>query len=218
MFLLNLLLTFFFFSLLLRKMAASVNGGGNTADQQDGYIVKSIINSPWMPEIRDDTRKDAQRIISEVINKLKTWLRGYSLLVLIDSIIYVTVFVLLGVPYAIILGLIAGLGVLLPYIGPIASASLTILVCLVSGEGSMLRILAVIVVHMIQNGIVEQFFLYPAVLGDRLGLTTLETVIVVLLGALFGGITGMIFALPATSVMKYLIQQIYGWWSSEPQA
>ncbi|MDD2479001.1 MAG: AI-2E family transporter [Victivallaceae bacterium] len=215
-FLLNLLLTFFFFSLLLRKMAASVNSGSNTAEQQDSYIVKSIINSEWMPEIREDTLKDAQRIISEVINKLKAWLRGYLTLVVIDSAVYTTVFVLLGVPYAVILGIIAGMGVLLPYIGPVASASLTVLVCLVTGDASMLKIVAIVFTYLIQNGIVEQFFLYPAVIGGRLGLTTLETIIVVLLGALFGGITGMIFALPATSVMKYLIQQIYGWWSSEP--
>lgn len=214
-FLLNVLLTFFFFSLLLRKMAASVNSGGNTAEQQDGYIVKSIINSEWMPEIRGDTLKDAQRIITEVINKLKAWLRGYLTLVMIDSAVYTTVFVLLGVPYAIILGMIAGMGVLLPYIGPVASASLTILVCLVTGDASMLKIVVIVCAYLIHNGIVEQFFLYPRVIGDRLGLTTLETIIVVLLGALFGGITGMIFALPATSVMKYLIQQIYGWWSSE---
>jgi predicted PurR-regulated permease PerM len=108
------------------------------------------------------------------------------------------------------------MGVLLPYIGPIASASLTILVCLAAGDASMLQIVAVACVYLIYNGIIEQFFLYPSVIGDRLGLTTLETIIVVLLGALFGGIPGMIFSLPATSVMKYLIQQIYGWWRSNP--
>lgn len=215
-FLLNLLLTFFFFSLILRKMADGVNNTGNTAEQQSGYIVKSIIYSEWMPEVHEDSIQDAQRIITEVINKLKAWARGYITLVMIDSTVYTTSFVLIGVPYAVVLGIIAGMGVLLPYIGPIASASLTILVCLAAGDASMLQIVAVACVYLIYNGIIEQFFLYPSVIGDRLGLTTLETIIVVLLGALFGGIPGMIFSLPATSVMKYLIQQIYGWWRSNP--
>ena len=47
------------------------------------------------------------------------------------------------------------------------------------------------------------------VIGESLGLTTLETIIVVLLGGIFAGITGMIFALPTASVIKYLIPQIY---------
>ena len=61
---------------------------------------------------------------------------------------------------------------------------------------------------MIYNGIIEQFILYPAVIGDSLGLTTLETIVVVLLGALFAGIPGMLLALPTASVLKYLISQI----------
>ena len=50
------------------------------------------------------------------------------------------------------------------------------------------------------------------VIGESLGLTTLETIIVVLLGAIFAGIPGMILALPAASVIKYLVPQIYRFW------
>ncbi len=217
MFLVNLLLTFFFFSLILRKMADSVNSQGNTAEQQGNYIVKVIINSDWMPHAGKDSLEEAQTIVNEVINRLKLWLRGYLTLVLIDSTVYSTMFIILGVPYAIILGIIAGMGVLLPYIGPVFSTCLTVLVCLVVGDASMLQIIAVICTYLIYNGVVEQFFLYPSVIGDRLGLTTLETIIVVLLGALFAGIPGMIFALPATSVLKYLIQQVYRCWKTDPQ-
>jgi len=70
-------------------------------------------------------------------------------------------------------------------------------------------LLAVIICYLIYNGIIEQFILYPAVIGDSLGLSTLETIIVVLLGAVFAGIPGMIFALPAASVAKFIIPQIY---------
>ena len=59
------------------------------------------------------------------------------------------------------------------------------------------------------SDIIEQFILYPAVIGEALGLSTLETIIVVLLGAIFAGITGMIFALPAASVAKFIIPQLY---------
>ena len=45
-------------------------------------------------------------------------------------------------------------------------------------------------------------------IGDSLGLTTLETIVVVLLGAVFAGIPGMLLALPTASVLKYLISQI----------
>ena len=71
------------------------------------------------------------------------------------------------------------------------------------------HLLGIIIAYLIYNGIIEQFILYPAVIGEALGLSTLETIIVVLLGAIFAGITGMIFALPAASVAKYIIPQLY---------
>lgn len=218
MFLLNILLTFFFFSLLLRKMAGNVNNQGDTAEQQSSYIVTTIIRNDWMPNTDEDSLKEAQTIISEVINRLKLWLRGYLTLVLIDSTVYSTVFTLLGVPYSLVFGIIAGMGVLLPYIGPVVSCGLTVLACLVLGGGHsavMLQIVLVICTCLIYNGVIEQFILYPRVIGDRLGLTTLETIIVVLLGALFAGIFGMIFALPTASVLKYLLQQVYAFWKPE---
>ena len=46
-------------------------------------------------------------------------------------------------------------------------------------------------------------------IGESLGLTTLETIVVVLLGAVFAGIPGMFLALPAASVLKYIIPQIH---------
>ena len=77
---------------------------------------------------------------------------------------------------------------------------------------------AVLIAYVIYNGIIEQFILYPAVIGESLGLTTLETIIVVLLGAIFAGIPGMLLALPAASVLKYLVPQIYNCFGSRAEA
>ena len=89
------------------------------------------------------------------------------------------------------------------------SCCLTILVSVASGGVPGEILLAVIIYYLFYNGIIEQFILYPAVIGDSLGLSTLETIIVVLLGAVFAGIPGMILALPAASVAKFIIPQIY---------
>ena len=83
----------------------------------------------------------------------------------------------------------------------------------VGGAGvSVLQIAGIIGIYLLHNGIIEQFFIYPAVIGESLGLSTLETIIVVLLGGIIAGIPGMIFALPTASVIKYLVPQIYRCW------
>ena len=62
---------------------------------------------------------------------------------------------------------------------------------------------------LIYNGIIEQVSLYPLVIGESLGLTTLETIIVVLLGAVVAGISGMILAVPAAALLKLLVPLFY---------
>lgn len=208
--LVDILLTIFFFSLFLRTIALNTDSRGK-GQSLSSYLVRTVFNGSWLPEAKEETLAEGERIIGGVVFKLKAWLRGYIILVSIDTIVYSTVFYLLGVPYAPILGFLAGCGLLLPYIGPIASALLTILVTLAIGGDTVsgLQIAGIIGIYLFHNGIVEQFFLYPAVIGETLGLTTLETIIVVLLGAIFAGITGMIFAMPAAAVIKYLVPQFY---------
>lgn len=208
--LLDVLLTIFFFLLFLTKIAEFC--AGNTgAGRQSEYLVRTVFNGNWLPGANEDTIAEAERIISEVINKLRVWLKGYLSLVLLDATVYTTVFYFLNVPYFFILGPLAGCGILLPFIGPIASAALTLTVTLlISGSAvSALQIFGIIAAYLIYNGLIEQFILYPVVIGESLGLSTLETIIVVLLGAIFAGITGMIFAIPAAAVLKYLVPQIY---------
>ena len=130
-------------------------------------------------------------------------------MILIDSTVYTTSFFILGVPFFLPLGVLAGCGIALPYLGPVLSCCTTLLVTIAAGGASSHMLLAIVICYCIYNGIIEQFILYPAVIGEALGLSTLETIIVVLLGAVFAGIPGMIFALPAASVAKYIVPLLY---------
>ncbi len=213
----DLLLAVFFFLLFLMKLAEFCGPGDDpNRKRQSEYLVRTVFNGNWLPGASTETVSEAQRIIGEVINKLRIWVRGYLTLMIVDATVYTMAFFFLGVPYFALLGPLAGCGILLPYIGPILSAMVTILVTLAVGGSSVsgLQLAGIIVTYLIYNGVIEQFILYPAVIGESLGLTTLETIIVVLLGAIFAGIPGMILALPAASIIKYLVPQIYHTWGA----
>lgn len=203
---LNVVLSFLFFALFLQKIASAPGASENAPA---GSIVDAVMTSRWMPHTSLKTRCEAIEIIDNVILKLKAWVRGYFSIIIIESILYITMFIILGVPYAPVLGFLAGCTVLLPCVGPISSGVLTILVYFAAGSPSMLAIALVILTYIVITGIMDQFFIYPKFVGGALGLTTLETIIVVLLGGFFAGIAGMIFAVPTASVLKYLIPKIY---------
>ena len=203
----DLLLTVFFTLLFLVKLAEFCRDD-ESAGRQSEYLVRMVFNGSWLPDTNDVTIGEARRILSGIMERLRIWVRGYMTLVLVDATVYTTVFFFLRVPYFPLLGILAGCGILLPYVGPVLSATLTVLVTLALGGNSGLQLMGIIAAYLIYNGIIEQFILYPAVIGDSLGLTTLETIVVVLLGAVIAGLPGMLFSLPAASVLKYLIPQI----------
>ena len=213
-FLVDLLLTIFFFLLFLTKLAQFAQLHRN---KEHNYIVRTLFSGNWLPRTNEEDIEETEHIINEILHKLKVWLRGYLSLMLIDFTVYSTVFYFLDVPYFLILGAIAGCGILLPYIGPIISCCLTFLVTLACGDASAMQLMGVIGIYLLHNGITEQFILYPTVIGESLGLTTLETIIVVLLGGIFAGATGMIFSIPTAAVIKYLVPRIYHYLQSEKQ-
>ena len=210
-FFLNTLLAIFFFSFFLGKMAAyHRRHSGDSADTKEGdYLVQSLFETSWLPTTSEETLHSAAEVINEVFFKLKTWVRGYLWIIIIETAIYITVFLLLGVPYAVPLGMVAGLTVLLPFLGPLVSVVLTIGVCVVTGHADLTLLGLIGATYVTMNMIVEQLFLYPAFVGEALGLNILETLIVVLLGGLFAGLAGMIFAVPVASVLKFLIPRLY---------
>ena len=204
----NLLLTIFFGLLFLFKLAEFCRDDDSDKSKSE-FVVRTIFNGIWLPGADDTVISEARRIIEGVFFRLRVWLKGYITLVIVDSTVYTTIFFFMRLPFFWLLGIIAGCGILLPYLGPVISCAITLLVTLAMGGTSGSIFFGIIIAYLVYNGIVEQFVLYPAVIGDALGLSTLETIIVVLLGAIFAGIPGMIFALPAASVAKYIIPQLY---------
>ncbi len=206
----DLLLTVFFAMLFLMKLAEFCRDDESEGRKSE-YLVRTVFNGNWLPYTDDVIVGEAKRIIGGIMERLRIWLRGYLTLMFVDAVVYTCVFFFLRVPYFPVLGVIAGCGILLPYVGPILSCMLTLLVTLAVGGGSGVQLAGIVAAYLLYNGVIEQFIFYPAVIGESLGLTTLETIVVVLLGAVLAGIPGMLLALPTASVLKFLIPKIHNY-------
>ena len=208
MILMNIVLTLFFFAFFLNHMARFNNSIDEKATAGE-HIVNGILNSGWLPDTTKETRFGAIQILNNIFARLRSWIRGYLTIIIIETVFYVSTFLLVGVPYGAILGTLAGFTILLPYIGPMISIVLTLAACLTFGSGGMLQLTIVVLLYIIMNGIIEQLFIYPSIVGGALGLNEFETIVLVLLGGILAGIPGMIFAVPIASILKYLIPEIY---------
>jgi len=149
-------------------------------------------------------RRFYQEIFSEIVAKLGAWVRGQIILSLTLGAIISLVLWIIGVPYALVLGLFAAVLEIIPVIGPIIAAIPAILVALtISPWLALAVIIAYIVVQQIENTI-----LVPKIMGSAVGISPLLAIIVVLIGAKLAGILGIIVAIPLTAITGVVLRKL----------
>lgn len=210
-FVFDLLMFFFFFFFFLFQMSlfrvARRKDGEvtHTPDDIAVWVIHKMTDSPWIPEISQTAQEEAKMIISRVFWMFNRWVRGYCSIILLEGLLYLIFFHFFKVPFATPLALIASLTILLPFLGPTISFLLSAGVVLLFAEHVGFPLIGVIIAYTFINGFLEQIFLYPILVGEAIGLTTLETIIVALFGGVVAGIPGMIFAVPVAALCKFLL-------------
>jgi len=115
-------------------------------------------------------------------------------------------FYLIGVPNALPLGVIAGLGHLIPYFGPIIGGIPAIIISIVSGDTSQIPLIIFIVlgVYTIDNGFVQ-----PVVFGKSVDIHPIMIILLIIAGSQLLGLIGMLLAVPVATVIKTMTTEIY---------
>lgn len=115
-------------------------------------------------------------------------------------------FLILGIKYAIFLGLVAALLNLVPYIGMIIANLFCMLITLISSENvtDVLWVGAILaVVQFIDNN-----FLMPMIVGSKVKINALVTIVGVLVGGALCGISGMFLSIPGLAVLKVIFDRV----------
>jgi len=175
-------------------------------------LEKRGIQSKWtnyLP-VKDSTFKDELVFILQSINDyMIAFFRGQVLVAICDGILYGIGFLLIGLPYAILLGAAAMVLTIVPFIGAVIIFVLAMLIALVQfGDWKHpLLVLAVFAVVQTLEGVV----ISPRIMKGRVGLHPLTIIIAVMVGTtLLGGVLGGILAIPFTAVLRVLMSR-YVW-------
>ncbi len=134
------------------------------------------------------------------------YIKGQLLDAIIVGILSSIALAIIGVDYAIVIGMIAGICNMIPYIGPVIGTVLASVVALLSGDFILIIwvIVAMIIVQQIDNNL-----LAPKIVGDSVGLHPIFTMIAILIGGNIGGLFGMLMAVPLTAAAKIIIKEWY---------
>jgi len=116
---------------------------------------------------------------------------------------------IIGFPYALIVGLVAGIGNFVPYFGPILGAIPAILIIFISPEWSTGSGIALVVGVFLTVQIIETLFVYPIAVGNSVNLHPLLIIISLLVGGEVAGIVGMIVIIPLVAILKVTFELLY---------
>ena len=114
-----------------------------------------------------------------------------------------TAMVLLGVKYAVLLGMLIGLSNLIPYFGAILGVGFTILITLITGGVSQAFWVAVVVIILQQ---IDANIINPKIVGNSLQISPLLVIFAVTIGGAYFGMLGMFLAVPVFTVLKILVE------------
>ena len=160
-------------------------------------------------------RKRARKLVGKLSATLRTWLLGELLAMLLVGVCTTLGLWLIGVPYALVLGIAAGLLDFIPYLGPVLSTVPSALIALTSG-GVGLAVWAV-VVHIIVQQLEGNLF-QPIIQQEAVSIPpVLLLLALVAFGQLFG-LLGLIVATPLLAVSIVLVRELYvGWLEATPR-
>ena len=169
--------------------------------------------------------KTTLEIATECHSVLGAFVKGQFLVMILLGIVYAVGLQLIGLDVGLIIGMIAGLASIIPYLGFAVGIVAAVIATLLQFGVDWMQLALVLVVFMIGQG-VEGYVLQPFLLGDKIGLSPVAVVFAVLAGAQLAGFLGMLIALPVVAVIVVLLRhardsyeksQLYGSRSVEIQ-
>ncbi|UPT65919.1 MAG: AI-2E family transporter [Sphingobacteriales bacterium JAD_PAG50586_3] len=154
-------------------------------------------------------KKESHEMVADVLGQTKGLIQSYLIGLLIESAIVATLnsvgLLIIGVKYALLLGLLSALLNLIPYIGIIIATILPVVMAL--ALQSPVAALWVFALFMVVQFIDNQYIV-PYIVASKVKVNALVSIIVVLVGGALWGVAGMFLAIPLAAIAKVVFDRI----------
>ena len=164
------------------------------------------IASTFLRIIPKDRRKNTMDWIVDVDRVIGGFVRGQLILASITSIVTIILFMVLGIKYALILGIFTGIASLIPFAGPIIGA---IPAVIVSATTMGPIITAILIVGLIILFEVQGNVLTPIIIGRAVKVTPMVVFVAILAGAEVYGLLGTLLAIPIAGILRVALDRIF---------
>ena len=146
-------------------------------------------------------------VVGECHSVLGAFVKGQLLVMVLLGVVYAVGLQIIGLEVGLIIGMIAGLSSIIPYLGFAVGIIAAVVASLFQFGLDWMQLALVLMVFMVGQAI-EGYVLQPFLLGDKIGLSPVAVVFAVLAGAQLAGFLGMLIALPVAAVIVVLLRHL----------
>jgi len=148
--------------------------------------------------------------VGEILDQIKTAIQSYMVGLLLEAIVVAfmnaAALLLLGVQYAVLIGVIGALLNMLPYIGGLIAIALPILIAIATQPGYGVPLGIIISYSVIQ--FIDNNILVPRIVSSKVQINALFSIIIVLLGGAMWGVAGMFLSIPFIAILKIIFDRV----------
>jgi predicted PurR-regulated permease PerM len=155
---------------------------------------------------RGRLRSRGDEFLIELNDTLAAYIRAQVTACLLIGVVCTLGFLVIGVPYAMVLGIAAGLLEFVPLAGPLATGAIAATFAAFHSAGQV----AAVVVFLLLLRVVQDYVVFPKLIGMGVHLNPLGVILAILCGAELGGLAGVFLAIPAVAVLTLASQHYQG--------
>lgn len=163
----------------------------------------TLIIKSFLLLVPQDRREDISELISEMETKVGSYIAGQGLLCLIIGVMALIVYLLIGLPNALVLALLAGVLEAIPMVGPLLGAIPAAMVAFsIAPDKLIWVIVATIIIQQLENSL-----LVPRVMRKAVGVNPFVTLLAIFAFSSLFGIAGALMAIPMAAIIQILLNR-----------
>lgn len=171
-----------------------------------------LLENGIMTLVPDGKEKGSKRSFDKIKNLLSRYFVGLFFQILILFVIYTITLLIFGVENAVVIAFLCGLLNLIPYVGPMVSAVLMIILTMSSNLGEsfsevVLPTTIYVMIGFIIGQLVDNFFSQPFIFSTSVKSHPLEIFLVIVIAGVLFGAVGMIVAIPTYTAIKVILKE-----------
>jgi predicted PurR-regulated permease PerM len=175
------------------------------------YIFMILFYQPLILDfIRKVSGRNNQKQVGEIVTQTKTVIQRYLIGLVIEAILVAILdsvgLLILGIDYAILLGIIGALLNVIPYIGGLVAVALPMMIAVATKSTAWYAFYVLAIYYFIQ--LIDNNYIVPKIVASKVKINALFSIIAVIAGNALWGIPGMFLSIPLLAIVKLIFDHI----------